>query len=553
MGQPMEHNLRQCLIASRLGDRRARRQRSEGVYYAGIMAWVGCHVDAYEQAKWFGDEIALKGDARQVDFQQRDGHGVHPRARRRASRSAPGEDRHRLHRRRDEGRRVDAREPLAGPSTASPSGWGSATTSARASGRRSSGGTARGSRRCARGEEALLTSRLVNLADVVEVFYQVGGVEAAVAVARERSGTQFDPGLVDALLRRRRTCSANSTTRELERSSSRSRRSPNRSPTPTSTRALEAVADFTDVKSPYTIGHSAGDRRPRLRRRRRRSGSRRRRQRDVRRAGLLHDIGRLGVPNSVWDKQAPLTLSEMERVRMHPYLTERTLAPSPGLRPLGALAIQHHERLDGSGLPEGAEGRRHHAGGTGAGCSGRLPGEDRAVDRTAAAATATEAADSSCGPRPRRRPRRRRGGGRAPRRRPSRARRRSESVAGLTARELEVLRLAGPGVLEQADRPRARHQPEDDGQPRRAHLHEARRRQPGAGEPLRRPARPARLEPASAPPGLPKSASSPSMPYITHGPSPRPTRRVPAGRPRPRRGRRRARCRRPCGCAASPR
>ena len=58
IGQPMEHNLRQCLVASRLGGDRValETQRRQGLYYAGIMAWVGCHVDAYEQAKWFGDE-----------------------------------------------------------------------------------------------------------------------------------------------------------------------------------------------------------------------------------------------------------------------------------------------------------------------------------------------------------------------------------------------------------------------------------------------------------------------------------------------------------------
>src|SRR4029079_7758596 len=75
----------------------------------------------------------------------------------------------------------------------------------------------------------------------------------------------------------------------------------------------------------------------------------------VRRAGLVHDLGRLGVPNTIWDKPSALTLGELERVRMHPYLTERMLASSP-LAPLGAVAIQHHERLDGSGYPRGVRG-----------------------------------------------------------------------------------------------------------------------------------------------------------------------------------------------------
>ena len=109
------------------------------------------------------------------------------------------------------------------------------------------------------------------------------------------------------------------------------------------------------MKSPYTIGHSRGvadlageaarilglgDQAATL----------------VRRAGLVHDLGRLGVPNTIWDKPGPLGHAETERVRLHPYLTERMLACSPALAPLAAIAVQHHERLDGSGYPRGLSG-----------------------------------------------------------------------------------------------------------------------------------------------------------------------------------------------------
>jgi HD-GYP domain-containing protein (c-di-GMP phosphodiesterase class II) len=76
----------------------------------------------------------------------------------------------------------------------------------------------------------------------------------------------------------------------------------------------------------------------------------------VRRAALMQDIGRLGVPNQIWDKPGPLSHAELERVRLHPYLSERMLAFSPALAPLGALAVLHHERLDGSGYPRGLAG-----------------------------------------------------------------------------------------------------------------------------------------------------------------------------------------------------
>ena len=68
MGQPMEHVLRQCLIALRLAERLGLDEAERAVvYYVALIAWVGCHIDAYEQAKWFGDDMALKGDSRQVD------------------------------------------------------------------------------------------------------------------------------------------------------------------------------------------------------------------------------------------------------------------------------------------------------------------------------------------------------------------------------------------------------------------------------------------------------------------------------------------------------
>ena len=71
----------------------------------------------------------------------------------------------------------------------------------------------------------------------------------------------------------------------------------------------------------------------------------------MRRAGFLHDLGRLGVSNSIWDKPGPLTPAETERARLHPYLTDRMLAGVPALARSRELAAKHHERLDGSGYP----------------------------------------------------------------------------------------------------------------------------------------------------------------------------------------------------------
>jgi HD-GYP domain-containing protein (c-di-GMP phosphodiesterase class II) len=70
---------------------------------------------------------------------------------------------------------------------------------------------------------------------------------------------------------------------------------------------------------------------------------------ELRRAALVHDIGRTGVPNTIWDKPGPLSNAEWERVRLHPYYAERMLARPEALARLGAIAACHHERLDGSG------------------------------------------------------------------------------------------------------------------------------------------------------------------------------------------------------------
>ena len=207
-----------------------------------------------------------------------------------------------------------------------------------------------------KGDEILTTARIVNLADVVEVFYRVDGVAAAISVARQRSGTQFDPALVDAFC-----SSAAELFAQLDTVGTWDAviaDEPGLTAWMSDAEfdtALEAIADFADLKSPYTIGHSRGvallaaaaahD-----------YGLPAEETQLVRRAGLVHDLGRLGVSNAIWDKPGELTAAEFERVRLHPYLTERILALSADLAPLGALAVEHHERLDGSGYPRGLTG-----------------------------------------------------------------------------------------------------------------------------------------------------------------------------------------------------
>jgi HD-GYP domain-containing protein (c-di-GMP phosphodiesterase class II) len=358
MGQPMEHVMRQSLIALRLAERLGLDDdERQVVYYVGLIAWVGCHVDAYEQAKWFGDDTVLKGDSRKVDMGRNLpaavfvlghlGHGQTLLSRAQLGLAFLGDGR----------RAADdmlenhwlATNELAtqlklGPAVCA----GLYQTFERWDGKGVPGEAER--------EGITLAARLVNLADVVEVFHRAGGVEAAKSVARERSGTQFDPALVELFC-----AEAPALFNELESVASWDAviaAEPSLALTLSEQEfesALEAIADFTDLKSPWAIGHSRGvaqlaEAAARL------YGLHGDDVTLVRRAALVHDLGRLGISNAIWDKPGALTAAELERVRLHPYLTERMLASAPALAPLSAIAVQHHERLDGSGYPRGLAG-----------------------------------------------------------------------------------------------------------------------------------------------------------------------------------------------------
>jgi HD-GYP domain-containing protein (c-di-GMP phosphodiesterase class II) len=207
-----------------------------------------------------------------------------------------------------------------------------------------------------KGDEIALASRLINLADVVEVFRRTGGVDAAVAVAQERSGSQFDPGLVEL-------CRANqhvlfSDLDDAETWDLVIDAEPSLGPRLPGDRledALDAIGQFAELKSAWRMGHASGVSAlaadaARI------AGLPNDEVVTLRRAALVQDLGHLGVSNTIWDKETSLGPSELERVRLHPYLTERMLSFSESLAPLAAVAALHHERLDGSGYPKGLSG-----------------------------------------------------------------------------------------------------------------------------------------------------------------------------------------------------
>jgi HD-GYP domain-containing protein (c-di-GMP phosphodiesterase class II) len=357
LGQPMEHMIRACLIALRLGEQLGidATQRTV-VYYSGLLAWVGCHTDAYEQAKWLGDDLTAKGDSHYSYDLGRPGPAAAF-----LLKHIGGAGRPLLQRARvgfgflGDGRRALAElarnHYLATDELAARLGLGAEVReSLRQSYERWDGKGAFG----LRGDQITLGSRLINLADVAEVFRRTGGTEAAIAVAKERSGTQFDPDLVQLLC-----AGAPDVFSGLESASGWDQvidAEPALGLALSSDRldgVLEAVGEFAELKSPWRLGHTRGVAELAA------AAGQAVGIADVtglRRAALVADIGHLGVSNTIWDKPAALTPAERERVRLHPYLAERMLSFSPALRPLAATAALHHERMDGSGYPKGLAG-----------------------------------------------------------------------------------------------------------------------------------------------------------------------------------------------------
>jgi HD-GYP domain-containing protein (c-di-GMP phosphodiesterase class II) len=356
-GQPMEHVLRQCLIALRLAEQVGLDQAERSaIYYTALLVNVGCHSDAYEQSKWFGDDIVLKSTKYDHDpFSFRDTLAM---VRQIGAGGTP------LHRVRvgiefavSGYRQVnDMMARHAGLARELGSQLGLPELVLDALGGSYERWDGRGWPGELSGKEIPIASRVVQLAEFVEVAHRVGGVDAAVACAERRRATQFDPDLVDALrfdaakvfgqiddagswdavIDAEPSLAISLTQRECDE-------------------ALRAIGCFVDLKSPFTLGHSlavaelasrAG----------RHLGLADDAVRTLYRAGLVHDFGRLGVSNSIWDKKGALGAGEWERVRVYPYLTERMLRQSPALAPLALIAVQHRERLDGSGYPRGLVG-----------------------------------------------------------------------------------------------------------------------------------------------------------------------------------------------------
>ncbi|UYM05683.1 HD domain-containing phosphohydrolase [Solicola gregarius] len=353
LGQPMEHMLRACVLGTRIAQRIELDQaQQDRVFYATLVSWIGCHADSYDLAGVFGDDIGFRADTYAIDKR-----GV-PLVRFMVTHAAT-----------DPRWTVRTAQTLAFLATgrktldriirshcvsagvlATHVGTDEevAALLAYAFERWDGAGLPDG----ARHDTIPIEMRIVHLCDTTEVHVRERGREAAIEMLRARRGTQFDPDLVDAVLSDPDELLAGvvgSDAWEAALANAPAERPLNAGEL---TDALTAIGDFADLKSPYTAGHSravaslATDAA-------RVAGLDPEHHRNLLHAGLVHDLGRLGVSNAVWDKQSPLTTAELERVRLHPYLTERILNRVPGLAAIAPLAGAHHERLDGSGYARG--------------------------------------------------------------------------------------------------------------------------------------------------------------------------------------------------------
>ena len=351
-GQPPGHALKSCLIGMRIAgelelDARAR----SDLFYALLLKDAGCSANSSRMAQVFAsDDIAAKASSKLIDWSDSRasavwairtagaGEGIRKRVQTLRAMRGEGElTRQFMEARCDRGAEI-ARMLFLSETTA---------LAIRSLDEHWDGcGMPDG----LEGEEIPLAARILCLSQTIEVFHRQRGVLAARQVAQARRGTWFDPTLVDAFLG---FCDDLSFWRSLA--------TPDVSPWEPGEfvlsaddarldRIAEAFARVIDAKSPFTARHServaelAVGTAAVL-------GFDAHACRTLKRAGLLHDIGKLAISNKILDKPGTLTDEEYRAIQTHPTYTQRILERAPCFAELAELAANHHEKLDGSGYP----------------------------------------------------------------------------------------------------------------------------------------------------------------------------------------------------------
>ena len=354
MGLPFEHGLQSTLFAARLGERLgADADTLRQAYYACLLFHSACITDAHVAAQIFGGSLG-EHHAPVMFGLPREGFGGMMRALPSPSSPRPVRMLQVAQRLPKAGRAFkpqmtamcEVAEMLAGR-------LGMPDTLAGLFANWTDRWDGKGPLGRAAGTEVPLPLRIAQVARDAALQCMLGGPQRAAQAARERAGAAFDPEIAtlladgaDELLALDPEVSAWDEVLACE-------------PAPRMVlegaaidRALAAMGDFADLSSPCFTGHSSGVAGLAA------AGARRcgldtATVTQVRRAGFVHDLGRVSVHPRIWLKPGRLTTDEFEQVRLHAYHCERVLLRAPSLAPLAPLAGAHHERLDGSGYHRG--------------------------------------------------------------------------------------------------------------------------------------------------------------------------------------------------------
>jgi HD-GYP domain-containing protein (c-di-GMP phosphodiesterase class II) len=357
MGFPFEHGLHSTLVASRLAERLGVDPATASeTYYVSLLAHSGCTTDAHVTAETFGDSLTthlnpvLYGTQREVLA------GL--------VRALPEPDRAPPVRAIQTVLRLPAMARRARPHFTAmcevagmlADGVGLPPSVQDLLAHLTERWDGKGPLGRAKGDQIPLAMRIVHVA--VDATFQrlLGGDEHAVRVVREHAGSGLDPEVAACL------ADDGGEILALEPAVSAWDEVLAREPHPRLTlagealdRAFAAIGNFADLISPYLSGHSAGVAELAATAAAR-CGLDTPGEVAVRRAALVHDLGRVAVGARTWQKPGPLTAHEWEQVRLHAYYTERVLSRSPFLAALAPVACAHHERLNGSGYHRGVSG-----------------------------------------------------------------------------------------------------------------------------------------------------------------------------------------------------